>query len=33
MFRVGAVQYCVSFAANRVGGASLAQTVGRGGSV
>ena len=27
MFRVGAVQYCVSFAANCVGGALLAQTV------
>ena len=27
MFRVGAVEYCVSFTANRVGGASLAQTV------
>jgi len=27
VFRVGAVQYCVSFTANCVGGASLAQTV------
>jgi len=27
VFRVGAVQYCVSFTDNRVGGASLAQTV------
>jgi len=27
VFRVGAVQYCVSLTANRVGGASLAQTV------
>jgi len=27
VFRVGAVQYCVSFTTNCVGGASLAQTV------